>query len=91
MLSINCLCQVNIAIDDIKRILFLEDDDKVKASANDAKAEGTVESGNITAKTGPTHSQPSSQASMAIDDTIEQIDETEASSAKATEDRDVDD
>ena len=88
--------QVNIAIDDtIKRILFLEGDHKVEASATKAKAEGTVESGNMAAKTRSTHSQPSSQVRMAIDDTIEQLlifdrDETEASAEKAMEGRDVD-
>ena len=73
--------QVSIAIDDtIKKILFMEDDDKEEASATEAKEEGFVESGKIAAKW-----RPSSQVMMTIDDTIEQllieIDETEASDA----------
>ena len=89
--------QVSLAIDDtIKRILFLEDGDKVEASATEAKKVGTDESGNIAAKTGPTHRRPSSQVRMAIDDTIKRIlfseDEGEdvvPSGSEATEGRDV--
>ena len=88
--------QVSIAIDDtIKRILFLEVDDKVEASATEDKEEGTIESGNITAKTGSTHRRPSSQMRMAIDDSIEQllifeIHETETSAATAKGEGNVD-
>ena len=89
--------QVSLAIDDtIKRILFLEDGDKIEASATEAKEEGTNESGNIAAKAGPTYRRPSSQVRMAIDDTIKQIlfsvDEGEdvvPSGTEATEGRDV--
>ena len=86
---------VSIAIDDtIKRILFLEDGDKVEASATETKENGTTEGGNIATKTGSTHRRASSQMRIAIYDTIEQlptfkIDEAKASASKSKDEGNV--